>query len=187
MVGTSDVLAGGGVVLQNDICKITIGFYTAHFTAYQPQTRGNQEFCEDLPDTGETIFVLDYLHSSLKEVPVSFRIIRDVSKLGRFVKWEDIEKVGDLEPYTAFYQPPVVEPGASFRVTFDFAESGDYVGIATAGHPKGDDIYFAVFPFSVGQSGFPYAIAVCLAALAIVAAFLVRLGRIGRSGAESSR
>ena len=182
---SGNAIAGGGVVLQDDTCKISIGFYTAHFTAYQPQTSGNREFCEDLPDTGETIFVLDYLHSSLKEVPVSFRIIRDVSELGRFVKWEDIEKLGELEPYTVFFQPPVVEPSASFRVNVDFADTGDYVGIATAGHPSNDEIYVSVFPFRVGQSDFPVAIVIFVLALALVATYLVRLGRIGRAHAES--
>ena len=179
-------LAGGGVVLQDDTCIITIGFYTAHFTAYQPETSGNREFCEDLPHTGETIFVLDYLHSSLKEVPVSFRIIHDASKLGRFVKWEDVQKIGDLGPHTVFYQPPVIEPSASFRVSMDFAENGDYVGIATAGHPGNDNVYVAVFPFRVGAADFPFAIVTFLLAIAVVAVYLVRLGRIGKTGAEST-
>jgi hypothetical protein len=186
LLGCGNAFAGGGVVLQDDVCKITIGFYTAHFTAYQPQTSGNREFCEDLPKTGETIFVLDYLHSSLKEVPVSLRIIRDASGLGRFVRWEDIEKWGDLEQYTVFYQPPVVEPSASFRVSFDFTEKGDYVGIATAGHPSSDDVYIAVFPFRVGQTDFPVAIAIFILALALVATYLLRLGRIGKRSAEST-
>ena len=56
----SNAFGGGGVVLSKDTCIITIGFYDAHFTAYQPETSGNEEFCEDLPDDGQTIFVLDY-------------------------------------------------------------------------------------------------------------------------------
>ena len=63
------IQAGGGLVLEDDVCIIWIDFYSAHFTAYQPGSSGNEQFCEDLPDTGETIFVLDYLHQSLKEVP----------------------------------------------------------------------------------------------------------------------
>ncbi|MEX0708671.1 MAG: hypothetical protein WD078_11960, partial [Woeseia sp.] len=67
------VMAAGGLVLRNDVCVLTIGFYDAHFTAYQPDARGNEEFCEHLPGAGKTIFVIDYLHRSLKEVPVDFR------------------------------------------------------------------------------------------------------------------
>ncbi len=77
--------AGGGVILRDDVCIITIGFYEAHFTAYQPQTRGNEEFCEDLPDLGETLFVLDYLHTSMKEVPIDFRIIKDVISIAMVI------------------------------------------------------------------------------------------------------
>ncbi len=148
--------AGGGVMLENDTCIITIGFYKAHFTAYQPNTRGDEEFCEDLPDTGEAVFVLDYLHDSMKEVPVDFRIIRDATGLGDFARLEDVQALGDLEPLTVFYQPPMVEADASYQVSHVFGEAGAYVGIVTAGHPSKDKTYAAVFPFAVGVGGFPY-------------------------------
>lgn len=172
------------MILQDDVCLMKIGFYTAHFTAYQPKSSGNKEFCEDLPDTGETIFVLDYLHSSLKEVPLSFRIIHDVTGLGRFVKWEDIEKLGDIETQTVYFEPARVEPSASFRVTYNFSQKGDYVGIAIAGHPSNSSTYVAVFPFRVGKAEFPYAIVLFLVALLIVAAYLVRMSRIGSNNTE---
>ena len=89
--------AGGGMVLRDDKCIIEIGFYDAHFTAYQPQTRGNEQFCQELPDVGETLFVLDYLHGSMKEVPIDFRIITDVTDLGRFVQVSDIEAIENIE------------------------------------------------------------------------------------------
>lgn len=148
--------ASGGVILQGDVCTIEVGFYAATFTAYQPQTSGNEEFCEDLPDTGESIFVLDYLHVSMREVPVSFRIIRDTTGLGRFVQHDDVLALEDIDELTVFYQPPVIEPGASFRIEHDFAEKGAYIGIVTAGHPTSDTVYSAVFPFSVGVFKFPY-------------------------------
>jgi hypothetical protein len=178
--------AGGGVVLSDDSCVVTIGFYTAHLTVYQPQTSGNKEFCREYPDTGETIFVLDYLHSSLKEVPVSLRIIRDATGLGRFVKSTDIEKLDDIEKYTVYFQPPVVEPDASFRATHNFESKGDYVGIVTAGHPSKALTYVAVFPFSVGMSRFPYAIVIFLLAILLLAAYLFRMSRIGKDAAGST-
>ena len=147
---------GGGVMLENDTCIIIVGFYRAHFTAYQPATRGDEEFCEDLPDVGETVFVLDYLHDSMKDVPVDFRIIRDATGLGDFARIEDVRALGDLAPLTVFYRPPSVEPDASYRVSHDFAAPGHFVGIVTAGHPTKDKTYTAVFPFSVGLDGFPY-------------------------------
>ena len=57
------------MILSKDVCIVTIGFYTTHFTGYQPQSQGNTEFCGTFPDGGETIMVLDYLHNSLSEVP----------------------------------------------------------------------------------------------------------------------
>jgi hypothetical protein len=179
LIAPEEARSGGGVILQNDVCVITIGFYTAHFTAYQPQTRGNTEYCEDLPDTGETIFVLDYLHGSLKEVPVSFRIIRDDAGLGTFTKWEDIAKLGNLDPYTVHFSPPRVEPSASFRVSHDFAARGDYIGIATAGHPTDGSTYAAVFPFRVGRSQFPLAPVAFLAVALLAGTYLFRMNRIG--------
>lgn len=156
LLAAAPVLGGGGVVLENDTCIINIGFYRAHFTAYQPETRGDEEFCEDLPDTGEALFVLDYLHDSMQEVPVDFRIIRDATGLGEFTRLEDVQALGDLEPLTVFYRPPTVEPDASYQVSHDFVEPGTYVGIVTAGHPTKDKTYTSVFPFTVGMGGFPY-------------------------------
>jgi len=173
-------LASGGVILKGDVCTIEVGFYEARFTAYQPQTSGNVEFCEDLPDTGESIFVLDYLHASMREVPVSFRIIRDTTGLGRFVQHDDILALDDIDELTVFYQPPVIEPGASFRIEHEFAEKGEYVGIVTAGHPTNDTIYSAVFPFTVGAFKFPYwTLAIVVGALFIV---LVRQAFVAKSG-----
>jgi hypothetical protein len=150
------VFAGGGVILQDDVCKIKIGFYEAHFTAFQPETSGNKQFCEDLPDVGPTIFVLDYLHDSMKEVPIDFRIIRDATELGRFVRPEDLEALGYLEKHTIFYQSPIIEIDASLSVESFLPDKGNYIGIVTAGHPTNDNIYVAVFPFEVGAINISY-------------------------------
>ena len=154
VVPVTSMVAGGGLVLEGDVCIIRIDFYSAHFTAYQPGTSANTQFCRDLPDTGATIFVLDYLHQSLKEVPVSFRIIHDVTGLGRFAKLKHVEAIGDIEQHTVFYQPPVVRSDASLKIEHDFIDEGAYIGIVTAGHPSKDTIYTAVFPFEVGGSRF---------------------------------
>ena len=174
------VSASGGVILRGDVCTIEVGFYAATFTAYQPQTSGNEEFCEDLPDTGESIFVLDYLHASMREVPVSFRIIRDTTGLGRFVQHDDILALEDIDALTISYQPPVVRPGASFRIEHEFAEKGEYIGIVTAGHPTTDAIYSAVFPFTVGEFKFPYwTLAIVVGLLFVV---LARQAFVAKSG-----
>ena len=171
VIPATSTLAGGGLVLEDDVCIIRIDFYSAHFTAYQPDTSGNTQFCRDLPDTGETIFVLDYLHQSLKEVPVDFRIIRDVTGQGRFVKLKHVEAIEDIEQHTVFYQLPTIRPDASLKIEYNFAEEGAYIGIVTAGHPSKDTVYTAVFPFEVGGSNFAWLTALFL--LLAGAAFLV--------------
>lgn len=175
------VSAGGGVILRGDACIIEIGFYDANFTVYQPDSSGNEEFCEDLPDIGNSIFVMDYLHSSLREVPVDFRIVRDTTGLGQFVQHEDILALEDLDAVTVFYAPPEVKPGASFRVEYSFVEKGDYVGVVTAGHPSNDNIYNAVFPFSVGATTYPYWLVAVAVGVALL--LLIRLATSSRSKA----
>jgi len=176
-------VAGGGVVLSEDTCKIKIGFYEAHFTAYQPQASGDRQFCEDLPEVGETIFVLDYLHRSLSEVPVDFRIIRNVTGKGSFARLEDVEALPDIDAVTVFYQPPVVKSNATLTVTTVFEEKGEYVGVVTAGHPTKDTIYTSVFPFSVGERRLPWSIAGFVAALLLGGYYVVRMLNAGRPGA----
>jgi len=157
LVGASpDAGAHGGVFLEDDVCVIQIGFFKAHFTVYQPQTSASEEYCEDIPDVTESVFVLDYLHKSLKKMPVDFRIIRDTTKLGRFANWEDIERLGDLDNVTVFYQPPLTTADAVFSVDHTFEEAGHYIGIVTTRHPTQDKTYNAVFPFEVGKTGFGY-------------------------------
>jgi len=148
--------AHGGVVFEEDLCVIKIGFLTAHFTIYQPETSASQEYCEDIPDVTDTIFVLDYLHDSMKEMPVDFRIIRDVNNLGIYANWEDIEQMGDIEGATVFYRYPTREVDSVLTVDHLFAEPGSYIGIVTAQHPTLDKTYSAVFPFSVGGTGVGY-------------------------------
>ena len=151
-----DAFAHGSIVMDDDVCIVEIGFFRAHVTIYQPQTSARKEYCEDVPDTGETLFVLDYLHNSLREMPVDFRIIKDVNNLNRYARWQDIERLTELDDYTVFYQPPVKRADAVFSVGYNFEKAGRYIGIITTKHPTLDKTYNAVFPFQVGTSGFGY-------------------------------
>jgi len=174
--------AGGGLILPDDVCIITIDFYEAHFTAYQPGTRGNEEFCHDFPDTGETIIVLDYLHSSLKLVPVDFRIIKDTTGLGQFAKWDDVASITNLDEVTVFYRPPDIEAGGSYQIEYNFAEAGDYIGIVTAGHPSNGKTYNSVFAFSVGKASYPFWILYLLVAGLFV--YLIRYAYVSMADSE---
>ena len=154
LLANQSALAHGGVVLEEDRCVINIGFLTAHFTVYQPETRANEEFCEDIPDVTSSVFVMEYLHDFLREMPVDFRIIRDVNDVGEFARWEDVQAIDDLEAATVYYQSPAVQANGNYTAEYAFAEKGTYIGIVTALHPDGEREYNAVFFFQVGGPDF---------------------------------
>jgi YtkA-like len=147
--------AHGGVVEEDDLCVIKVGYLKAHFKVYQPAASGHEQFCEDLPVASESIFIMDYQHDTLSEMAIDFRIIRDVTGKGRFARIEDIDQIGDLAGATVYYQAPVVEPYV-YSVNYNFKEEGDFIGIVSATHPETGKVYAAVFPFEVGFTGLGY-------------------------------
>jgi len=158
-------LAHGSVTPEEDICIIRIGYYKAHFKIYLPQSDGHEEYCEDVPGTGETIFIMEYEHSGLGDVPVDFRVIRNVTGKGIFTALQDVESIGDLEPVTVVHHPAAVQPDV-FTIMYDFREEGEFVGIVTVRNQETGKTYTAVFPFEVGFAGFgwwPWFVAIAVA------------------------
>ena len=153
---SGDSFSHGGVFIDDDQCVIQIGFFKAHFTAYQPEKNANKEFCEDLPHVSETLFVLDYLHDSLKQMPVDFRIIKNPTNRGRSTRWEDIAKLENIDHHTVFYQPSVIARDAVLTAEHVFFEDGNYIGIVTTKQAGIDKVYRAIFPFHVGANRIGY-------------------------------
>ena len=145
----------GGVVEEDDICVIKVNYLRAHFKIYQPRIDGHEQFCEDLPNATESVFVMEYMHDALQTMPVDFRIIRDVTGKGRFARMEDVEAIDDLDAATVFYKAPVVEPDV-YTISHTFAGEGDFIGIVSARHPDTGVVYASVFPFEVGFTGVGY-------------------------------
>jgi hypothetical protein len=165
-VVADEARAHGGVAVVEDICAIQIGVFKAHFKAYEPREHRHQEFCEDLPDAAETVFVMEYLHGNFAATPIEFRIIKDVTGHGRYASLQDVEKIPNLDRATVLYQPPTVRPDV-FTAVYNFTEPGWYIGIVKVKHPTLDKVYTAVFPFKVGFTGFgPW---VLLAGVAVLA------------------
>jgi hypothetical protein len=147
--------AHGGVVEEEDLCVIKVNYLRGHFKVFQPREDGHDEYCEDLPNATESVFVMEYLHDELGRVPIEFRIIRDVTGKGRFARWEDVQQIEDLEAVTVFAKGPLIEPDV-FTALVDFEKEGDYIGMVTTGDGQGGKVYRAVFPFQVGFTGFGY-------------------------------
>ncbi len=145
-------LGHGSVSPDDDFCIIQIGFYRAHFKIYQPETSGRREFCEDLPRSGQTVFIMEYMHQQLSSVLLDFRIIHNVTGQGRFANLDDVAQIADLDAVTVFYQAPSIEPGV-YSILHDFREWGDYLGMVTVRNAEHEVLYAAVFPFRVGFPG----------------------------------
>jgi hypothetical protein len=141
----------GGVYLEEDICFIQMGFLTAHFTIYQPENRGNEEFCESVPEATDSIFVLDYTHDALSNFPIEFQIIKDDMDLGIFARIEDVESLANIDELTVFHE--YIEPNGSQSLVIEhnFIDEGWYIGLIRVTNPETNIVYATVFPFEVGS------------------------------------
>ena len=52
----SPASAHGGVVEEDDLCVINIGYLRAHFKIYVPEQSGHRDYCEDIPVRGTSLF-----------------------------------------------------------------------------------------------------------------------------------
>lgn len=131
--GARPAIAHGGVSMEKDVCKLRAGPYMMHFTGYQPAKQGNQEFCEDIPEIGRTVIVLDAVGDVLRDLPIEVQLLRDAGN--------------DVDSEAVLRIPPKQYPTGSLSFQYTFPESGRFVGLVTVGDgPK----YVSRFPFSVG-------------------------------------
>lgn len=152
MIFTGQVQAHGGLALADDMCILTVGPYSIHFTGYQPLTQ-EEEFCEDIPEIGKTVVALDYINDELRPFETEVRIVRSTAshRITTGTTPRDLEKVPaeDLEGMTIYYSPPEVYPTASILIDYTFPEKGMFAGIVTV--TGEDQEHISVFPFSVGE------------------------------------
>ena len=131
--------AHGGLAMAEDMCKLTVGPYMMHFTGYQPDSTREKEFCEDIPATGRTVVVLDYIEEEPRSLPAEVRVIRDTGS------------EQDLEAVTVLHIPPKVYPNGSVDFEYNFDKPDKFVGLVTVGDQQE---HVSRFPFSVGESNF---------------------------------
>ncbi len=133
---SSQVYAHGGLSMAEDMCKLTVGPYMMHFSGYQPESTQEKQFCEDIPATGQTIVVLDYIEQELRSLPAEVRIIRDTGA-------QD-----NIETETVFHLPAKVYPNGSIDFRYTFDKPGKFVGLVSVGEKME---HVSRFPFSVGE------------------------------------
>ena len=159
LLAVSSAHAHGGLAMDEDKCKLRVGRYTMHFVGYQPESpSGPREFCEDIPEVGHTIVVLDYLNDELRDMPTEVRIIKDT---GGEAQLDDI---------TVLHIPPKVYASGSLNFELTFREPGKFVGLVSVGQDSSKIV--SRFPFSVGRSSSWLALTAG-ALLTVMAAFML--------------
>jgi hypothetical protein len=124
--------------LDKNFCILKVGPYGMHLTGYQPDITGKQELCGDVPGTGRTVLVLDYIEGELRSLPVEIRVIKDTGS------------EQDLQAITVLHLPPKVYPGGFINFEYSFDQPGKFIGLVTVG---GKQEHVARFPISIGESG----------------------------------
>jgi hypothetical protein len=124
--------------LDKNFCILKLGPYGMHLTEYQPDTSAQRELCGDVPFTGRTVLVLDYIEGELRSLPVEIRVIKDTGS------------EQDLQAITVVHLPPKVYPGGFINFEHSFDQPGKFIGVVTVG---GKQEHVARFPISVGESG----------------------------------
>jgi hypothetical protein len=151
--------------MAEDMCKLTIGPYTMHFTGYQPDSTQEKEFCEDIPVTGRTVVAFDYIEEALRPFPTEVRVIRDTGS-------EE-----DLDSITILHMPAKVYPNGSINFEHNFSQPGNFVGLVTV---SGEQEYVSRFPFSVGQGSSYMPSGMVFAMMAAIGAGAFLLFMVGR-------
>ena len=169
--------AHGGVSLEDDLCIMRIGQYRAHFTGYQPQARASQEFCEDIPELGEAIIVLDFLDPALRKMNIDFEIITDPSGKGAKAQLADIQQALDAGTHQLHKTAAAQYPSGNFNVNLTITQPGWYVGVLTASAVEGNLKEISVFPFSVGVRDYSSLISWVVAILILSLLFYLVSGR----------
>lgn len=121
---------GGGSGVDVDSCRIPVGGFWVHFTAYQPQLTGTTEYCDKIPETGPSTLVFDYEGKALRNMTVEFEITKEP------------------EGTRLFYQAPAAYPTGTVNATINFPEAANYLAHVTLVN-DGQKID-AHIPFKVG-------------------------------------
>ena len=163
---SAQIQAHGGLSLADDVCKLTIGPYTMHFTGYQPESTQEKEFCEDIPSTGRTVVALDYIEEALRPMPTEVRVIKDTAGDGGAST-----EGKNLDAVTILHLPPKVYSNGSINFEYNFSQPGKFVGLVTIN--DGQKEMVSRFPFAVGEpkKTSPYLIGAIVAVIGAIAGF----------------
>ncbi|GJL75440.1 hypothetical protein [Nitrosomonas sp.] len=70
------VTAHGNVTLESDVCVRNMSGSMVHLSTYQPQYDPQAEYCTEIPQEGETFWVLDLIDHALRNMPIDIKVVR---------------------------------------------------------------------------------------------------------------
>ena len=138
-------------------CSAQMGPNVITFSFYQP-TQSRSQFCEDVPETGPTIIVVDTMQDELRDMMVEMRIVKEMDSTEQ-------ESAALAEAYL----PPARFQTGVIQLEHDFRVKGDYVALVRARSEDGRKEYNARFVFSVGEEFQRAWTAIAVATLVVIA------------------
>jgi hypothetical protein len=151
---SSSAYAHGGVGMQDNRCVLRIGPDLMFFTGYQPQN-SREEFCDDVPNVGQTVVALDMQETELRNMLTEIRLIKDDGTHTRmnglpFLSDAELANKAALDAVSIAYFPPKKYSTGTLNFEHTFPENGKFIGIVTVENDHGQR-FVSQFPFSVGQ------------------------------------
>ncbi|MEY2697083.1 MAG: hypothetical protein RL333_1221 [Pseudomonadota bacterium] len=151
----------GGASVDTDQCRVQVGSQLVHFTAYQPQLTGTTEYCNNIPELGQSTIVFDYEGKALREMTVEFEITKEP------------------EGTRFYYEPPATHSKGTFNTTLNFTEAGKYlVHVTLVNENQKVDAHI---PFTVGRgaAGIPTSTIIVVLTLLVSVLYILYLSNAG--------
>ncbi|MGB8900152.1 MAG: hypothetical protein WCC90_13355 [Methylocella sp.] len=175
--------AHGGVGMVDKRCVLRIGPDIMFFTGYQPQN-SRDEFCDDIPSTGQMVVALDMQNPELRDMLTEIRLIKDEGTHTTmnglpFLTDAELSSPQVLDPVTITHVLPQKYPTGTLTFEHTFPETGKFIGIVTVKNAHGQT-YVSQFPFSVGQGFGSRSIGMYASMVAVLAAGVFLIWHLGR-------
>ncbi|MGH6823462.1 MAG: hypothetical protein ACREC4_08230, partial [Methylocella sp.] len=163
-------------------CVLRIGPDIMFFTGYQPQN-SRDEFCDDIPSTGQMVVALDMQNVELRDMLTEIRLIKDEGNHTTmnglpFLTDAELASPQVLDPVTITHVLPKKYPTGTLTFEHTFPEEGKFIGIVTVKNAHGQT-YVSQFPFSVGK-GFAKSFGIYISMVVALLAAVYMLWHLGR-------
>lgn len=125
-------------------CVMSVGPTQMMFSAFQ-ENKTDAIFCQQVPDLGPTMIILDAKSTELRDMNIEVRIIRNIGQKD----WRD-----ELDATTMTVLPAkkYLERRGTASFAYDFKAEGDYIAVVRATSDDGLKEYVGQYQFGVGES-----------------------------------